>query len=65
MLKCDTCNIKIARGEGRDLKCRFLCEDCYIKAVWPPVRKMYYENDSSEFMRRLKDSYIAYPQKFH
>ena len=65
MMKCDRCNIGIAKGEERDLNSIILCEDCYIDAVWPQVRKMYYENDSSEFMRRLKDSYIACPQKFH
>jgi len=65
MMKCDRCNIKIVKGEGRNLNSRILCEDCYIDAVLPPVRKMYYENDSTEFTRRLKDSYIACPQKFH
>jgi hypothetical protein len=58
MAKCDKCNIKIVNGEERDLNFRVLCEDCYIDAVLPPVRKMCYENDSSEFMRRLKDSYM-------
>jgi len=65
MTKCDRCNIKIVKGEKRDLNSITLCEDCYIDAALPPVRNMYYENDSSGFMRRLKGSYIAYPQKFH
>jgi len=65
MTKCDRCNVKIVKGEERNFNSSILCEDCYIDAVLPPVRKMYYENDSSEFMRRLKDSYIACPQKFH
>ena len=63
--KCEKCNVKIETGEERDFNSRILCEDCNIDAVLPPVRKMFYENDSSEFMRRLKDSYIACPQKFH
>ena len=65
MMKCDRCNFKIEKGEERNLNSRILCEDCYIDALLPPVRKMYYKNDASEFMRRLKDSYIASPQQFH
>ena len=63
--KCEKCTVKIVRGEERNLNSRILCEDCYIDAILPPVRKMYYEKDSLEFMRRLKDSYISCPQKFH
>ena len=63
--KCEKCNVKIVMEEERNLNSTVLCEDCYIDAVLPPVRKMYYENDSSEFMRRLKDQYISCPQQFH
>jgi len=65
MKKCDKCNSKMIRGEERNLNSIILCEDCYIDAILPRVCKMYYEYDSSEFMRRLKDSYISCPQQFH
>ena len=65
MNKCEKCNVKVVKGEEKNLNSIILCEDCYIDDVFPPVRKMYYENDSSEFTRRLKDSYISCPQQFH
>lgn len=65
MKNCDACKRSIEVGEERELQSQILCEDCYIKAIWPPVRKMYYENDPAEFMRRLKETYSLHPQKYH
>lgn len=42
-----------------------LCEDCYLELRLPKVGKTFYENDPAEFMRRLKDSYSAHPQRYH
>ena len=65
MKHCDTCGKAIDDGEDREHNSKICCEDCYIDAILPPVRKMYYENDASEFMRRLKDGYIVIPQRYH
>jgi len=64
MANCDKCNKSVNQGEEMELGSQVLCEDCYIDAVSLPVRKMYYES-SSNFMMRLKDSYIACPQQYH
>jgi hypothetical protein len=65
MEKCDVCGLPLEDGEKRERNGRSICEDCYIDGLLPPVRKMHYENSSANFMIRLKDSYIAHPQKFH
>jgi hypothetical protein len=64
-MKCEKCEEIIQDNNIYKFRDKTLYEDCYIDAVLPPVRKMYYENDSSEFTRRLKDSYISCPQQFH
>ncbi len=64
-MKCKQCNSIIKQDEERVFNAEILCEDCYIDAQLPPVRKMFYDQDGTEFYRRLKDSYIACPQKFH
>jgi len=65
MTDCVKCKISISDGEERELDSQILCEDCYVDAVSPPIRKTFYENDASEFMRRLKDTPISHPQKYH
>ena len=65
MTVCVECNKSISDGNGRELNSQILCEDCYIDFVSPTVRKTYYENDASEFMRRLKNASPTRPQKYH
>jgi len=65
MKHCDTCGRAIDEGEERKHQSKTVCEDCYIDTLLPPVRKTYYENDSSEFMRRLRDAYTSIPQRYH
>ena len=48
----------------KEFHTKMLCEDCYIDEVMPKMPKAHYTNDS-EFMNRLKDSYIAHAQQFH
>lgn len=65
MNRCEKCKKAIMDGEERSHHGKSLCEDCLIDVLLPPVKKMYYDNDASGFMVRLKDSYIAHPQKYH
>jgi hypothetical protein len=65
MVSCEKCMRIIEAGEERELRAKLLCDDCYIDSIWPRVRKMYYENDPAEFMRRLKDSYSIIQQQYH
>ncbi len=65
MTNCDKCKISVSKGEEYQHNSKILCEDCYIDILLSPIRKMYYESSSSNFMLRLKDSYIACPQQFH
>jgi hypothetical protein len=62
---CDKCKRTIDPGEERKINGETLCDDCYIDRIWPRVRKSYYQHDSAEFMRRLKESYSVYPQQYH
>lgn len=64
-MNCDKCKRIIVDGEEKEINSKILCDDCYIDAIWPPVRKMYYENDPAEFMRRLKEMYSLHPQQYH
>jgi hypothetical protein len=64
-MECSHCQSAIDVSEAREHRGMVLCEDCYIQVLWPPVRKMYYENDHAEFMRRLKESYVSFPQQYH
>jgi hypothetical protein len=65
MKKCDLCNQPLNDNEKWEHNGHKICEDCYIDGLLPKVRKMHYENSTANFMIRLKDSYIAFPQKFH
>jgi hypothetical protein len=65
MTACDSCNEAIDDGRGKRFNDKLLCEDCYIAAIWPKVRKSYYEYDPDEFMRRLQNSYSVHPQQYH
>ena len=65
MTNCDKCQKAIEAGEEREYRSQILCEDCYLDAIWPRVRKTYYEHDSAEFMRRLKEAYSLHPQQYH
>ncbi len=65
MTTCAKCKQAIEDGEEMLHNSLVLCDDCYLDAVLPRVRKMYYENEPSEFMRRLKDSYSMHPQRYH
>lgn len=65
MAACGRCKKSIRDGEEREFGSETLCDDCYIDAIWPRVRKTYYANDPAEFMRRLKDSYSIRPQQYH
>ncbi len=65
MMHCDKCKKPMDNGEARELNSKILCDDCYIDDIWPRVRKMYYENDQAEFMRRLKETYSLHPQQYH
>lgn len=65
MMTCDICKKTICDGEERELNSKTVCEDCCIDALLPRVRKMFYENDRAEFMRRLKDSYPVRKQRYH
>ncbi|MCP4692174.1 MAG: hypothetical protein GY859_29280 [Desulfobacterales bacterium] len=65
MSDCERCKKPIIEGDERAHNEKTVCEDCYIDLLLSPVRKMYYENDASGFMLRLKDAYIAHPQQYH
>lgn len=65
MAHCEQCQTSVSSEDEKKLHSRILCEDCYIDAVWPPVRKMYYENDPAGFVQRMKDSYSMNPQQYH
>jgi hypothetical protein len=65
MLHCNKCKRTIDDGEERNIDPEVLCEDCYIDRIWPKVRKTYYSNDPTEFMRRLQGSYSVHPQRYH
>lgn len=65
MIICDKCKDEITQGEERELNSMILCDDCYLDVVWQKPPKTFYENDSAEFMRRLKDTYSILKQKFH
>lgn len=64
-MNCSKCKRTIDDGEERKLRSEVLCDDCYINRIWPRVRKMYYANDPSEFIRRLRESYSVHPQRYH
>ena len=65
MKKCDQCSGLFDEKDGRPLHSLWLCDECYLDRVWPKVRKAFYENEPSEFMRRLKESYSIVPQQYH
>lgn len=65
MKYCVKCRKTVDEAESRMLNSEVLCDDCYIDAIWPRVRKMYYENDPAAFMQRLKESYSIHPQRYH
>ncbi len=64
MRNCDNCKKFFQDDDVKDFNTRILCEDCYIDEVMPKMLKPHYNNDT-EFLNRLKDSYIAHAQKFH
>jgi len=64
-MKCDKCKEVIQDNDAYKYREKTLCEDCYIDMLLSPVGKMYYEYSASNFMIRLKDSYISRPQQFH
>ncbi|MCP4578203.1 MAG: hypothetical protein GY846_18180 [Deltaproteobacteria bacterium] len=64
-MKCDKCRASFDREELRPFHSQMLCDDCYISAIWPKVRKTYYNGDPGEFMHRLKKSYSIIPQRYH
>ena len=64
MQNCENCKKSFYGDELKEFYTKILCEDCYIDEVVPKMLKAHYGNDA-EFMNRLKDTYIAHPQKFH
>jgi len=64
MQNCENCKKSFHYDELKEFYTKRLCEDCYIDEVVPKMPKAHYGNDV-EFMNRLKDSYIAHPQRFH
>jgi hypothetical protein len=64
MKNCAKCNKTIQDGDAKELHNKILCEDCYIDAITPKMKKTHYDDDA-EFMRRLKDSYSVRNQKYH
>ena len=64
MQNCENCKKSFHNDDLKEFCTKMLCEDCYIDEVVPKMPKAHYGNDA-EFMNRLKDSYIAHPQKFH
>lgn len=64
-MKCEKCRDAIDKGEGWTFEAKILCDDCYIDAVWPKVRKTYHEHNPSEFMQRLKNTWSIHPQQYH
>ena len=65
MLACVLCNKKFHTFEMIEYSNGPVCEDCYIDLLMPQVPKMMFEHDPAAFMIRLKDSYIACPQRYH
>jgi hypothetical protein len=65
MENCGKCHREIEAGEGKEFRSQILCDDCYLEAIWPRVRKTYYENDPAGFLRRLKESFSLLPQQYH
>ena len=65
LMKCDGCGMAVGEGEFHEFRGRTLCDDCYIDATMPKVRKTWNPNGPAEFMERLKDTYSIHPQKYH
>jgi len=65
MKVCSKCMKKIKTGEEQKMNRKVFCEDCFIDALTPQMKKTYYENDKTEFMRRLMGSYSVNKQKYH
>ncbi len=64
MKTCEKCNITVEDKDSKQYYSTRLCEDCYIDELMPKMIKSHYKNQS-EFMNRLKDSYITHPQQYH
>jgi len=65
MKTCCRCMNKIKPGEEQFFNKRVFCEECFIEAITPRVKKAYYKNDQVEFMRRLMCSYSVNKQKWY
>jgi hypothetical protein len=65
MPSCVCCNKKYNECEMIEHSKGFVCEDCYIDHLIPQMPKMMFEHHPAAFMLRLKDSYIAFPQRYH
>jgi hypothetical protein len=64
-MNCENCKTSISKGEEKMFDSRILCDDCYISAIWPRVRKTYDEYNPAEFMQRLKNTWSIHPQQYH
>lgn len=64
MKECEKCNVSLRENEGRELRSKLLCDDCYLDEMMPKMPKSHYNNDA-EFMQRLKDSYSVRKQQYH
>jgi hypothetical protein len=64
-MQCEKCNQDISNGNKMTFKGQTLCDDCYMDVCPTPTPNTYYENDSAEFMRRLKRTHSVRKQRFH
>jgi len=64
MQSCENCKKSFQDDDLKEFCTKMLCDDCYIDEVMPKMPKAHYGNDT-EFLNRLKDSYIACAQQFH
>ena len=63
MKTCSKCKKDIKDSDKRIFETQILCEDCYIEKLAPKPGMKWSENDSAEFMRRLKTSYSVRKQQ--
>lgn len=64
-MECDRCRQSVDPGAMIAHPTGTICEDCFIDLKMPAMNKMMYENHPASFMLRLKDAYIACPQRYH
>ena len=63
MKNCDKCKKAVPDGEEKIFAEKIICDDCYIDKIAPKPGMKWTENDSAEFMRRMKTTFSVRRQK--